>query len=304
MLKNLTEHFSLVFFPILEDVLHLDQVRLKASHMPRIVILRDVLLAELGQHFMDVYLGFVLAIVDIEGLECFVGFDHFVTKCELVEEIFHKLNAFFLRMLDHVNIFARLAEVNVEENGHAFVLLECQDRIELPVGNLRIFVPQKCQQGSVPVFLVIGVLLAHHYFRFLFCHCLRVLAFEVWINELLIDAFLDKVRLQRVMIDAIGDGFLHSDWLPVSEGAIDVRSTVVIARFYWPVRPQFINLSIVMLQDLGVLLSRQMSDPWCPHKDSHDIIAADPALIFLVRVDTPLRDTLDELLVTQVPLND
>ena len=75
-------------------------------------------------------------------------------------------------------------------------------------------------------------------------------------------------------------------------------------RFYWPVRPQFVDLSIVVLQDHGILLSRQMADPRCPHKDSHDVIAADPALVFLVREDTPLCDTLDELLVTQMPLND
>ena len=47
-----------------------------------------------------------------------------------------------------------------------------------------------------------------------------------------------------------------------------------------------------------------MADPRCPHKDSHDVIAADPALVFLVREDTPLCDTLDELFVTQMPLND
>ena len=54
MLEDLAENFCLIFFPVLEDFLDVDQVRLELSHVPRVVILWDLLLSVLGKHLVDV----------------------------------------------------------------------------------------------------------------------------------------------------------------------------------------------------------------------------------------------------------
>ena len=156
----------------------------------------------------------------------------------------------------------------------------------------------------MPVLLVVRVLLVHDLFGFLICHLLRVLALGVRVDELLVDALLDKVRFERVVVDAERDGLFHPYRFPVRERAVDVRSSIVIPRLDLPSGPQLVHFSVVVLVELGVLLLGQVTNPGRPNEDCHDLVAADPAFVFLVREDAPLRDAMHKLLVTEMSLND
>ena len=131
-----------------------------------------------------------------------------------------------------------------------------------------------------------------------------MVASDVRSNDLLVDALLDKIRLQRVMLDAVRYNLLHSDWLPVREGAIDVWCAIMLARLHQPVRSLLVNLFFVVGAELWILLPGYLPNPRRPNEHCHDIVAADPALVLLIREDTPLRHAWQQSLVPELPLDD
>ena len=152
---------------------------------------------------------------------------------------------------------------------------------------------------------VVLVLLLHHSFRFFICHCLSILLiFDVGTDQTLIYALLHEVWLERVIIDAEGDDLLHSHGLPVGKRSIYVRCTVMVTRHCVPIRPLLVQFFLVVLVDVQVSFFCHLADSRCPHKYRHDLMTTYPALVPLIRVDTPLGHAVHELLVPKVSLND
>ena len=106
------------------------------------------------------------------------------------------------------------------------------------------------------------------------------------------------------MLDAVRYNLLHSNWLPVREGTIDVRRTIMLTRLHQPVRSLLVKLFFVVGAELRILLPGYLPNPRRPNEDCHDIVAADPALVLLIREDTPLRHAWQQSLVPQLPLDD
>ena len=127
---------------------------------------------------------------------------------------------------------------------------------------------------------------------------------DVGSNELLVDALLDKIRLQRVMLDAVRYDLLHSDWLPVREGAIDIWCTIMLARLHQPIRSLQVKLFFVVGAKLRILLPGYLSNSRRPNEDCHNVVTADPTLVLLVREDTPLRHAWQQSLVPELSLDD
>ena len=78
----------------------------------------------------------------------------------------------------------------------------------------------------------------------------------------------------------------------------------MVARLDLPVGPVLVKLLLVMLVKLGTLLFGHLANSWRPNEDCHDVVAADPALVFLAGEDAPLSHTWHQIFVPELPLND
>ena len=90
------------------------------------------------------------------------------------------------------------------------------------------------------------------------------------------------------MIDAIRDNLLHSNGLPVREGPVDIRSAIMLAGLDLPVWSLLVQLALVVLADPWILLLSYLTYPRRPDEHRHYVVAADPTIVPLIRVDAPL----------------
>lgn len=121
-------------------------------------------------------------------------------------------------------------------------------------------------------------------------------------NHEIIDSLLDEVRLVLVILFAELDHIAHRFWLPVREVAVDVGYACVV-RWRWHRLLDHIELFRVMLDHFFVLLCGKHTDSWSPDKDSHDVAAADPAVILRARADLPLCLAWHYLFVAELSLD-
>ena len=77
--------------------------------------------------------------------------------------------------------------------------------------------------------------------RFLIGHGFSVRACNIWSHLTLVDTLLDKVRLERVVVDTVSIHLLHPDRLPVGEITHDVRYSIHVPRLNRPVFSQLVD---------------------------------------------------------------
>ena len=140
--------------------------------------------------------------------------------------------------------------------------------------------------------------------RFNLSHGFGVWACYIRSNLTSINALLDKVRPERVLICTVPDNLLHPNRLPVSELAHDVRHSVMVTRLAMPDVSELLDFFPVVSVTSEVLVSSELPNPWGPNEHCHDVVVADPTLVFLARTDLPLGGPWHELLVAKLSLDD
>jgi len=156
----------------------------------------------------------------------------------------------------------------------------------------------------MPVLFVILLLFLFYSFYLLSIMFFIKFLLSVWSYFSILNALLYKVWSLWIILYAIGDYFLHFYRPPVCKIAQNVGSFVLLNLIIlWEWVSYSIHLAFIMS-------NRSWEHQFCkftysrrPNKHRHDIIATNPAVVLILRKDTPLRRSWHELFVSQLALN-
>ena len=243
MLEHLPENLRWVLLPLLKHMLRLHEIMRELAHVSWVMIVRNVLLPQLGEHVVNVEVRRLLFFQWRWRHEWVITI---IVESHHFKEALLEVLLLFSAMFNQESALSGLAEVSVEEYGLVWLILKWEESVRFRVWNGRILIPCYGLESTMPILFVVYISIRDDKLRFFIIHLFLIWSFAVSANLSCLDSFGYKVWRLRVIINAIFDSFLHSDRLPIWERSHDVWCSIEVARLLLSAGPKLFNFYSVV----------------------------------------------------------